>query len=258
MRRILIIPDRTDMEATLELVKSSSVGFEYNDFFSPSILDDERKVEEICKEYQKYALPEFCTIHGAFFDVFPCSVDEKIREISTYRIEQSIQAAKRIGALAVVFHTNYNPFLNSHEYIENWIKQNAGFWNSILRKHKDINIYLENMFDLSPDILVELSKHLCKHENYGICFDYAHAVLSKTAPEIWAKSLGKYVKHIHINDNNLVSDLHQAWGDGQINRQIFYECYEKYMSEASVLIETSSLKNKIRSLEVLKKDGFFV
>ena len=81
-------------------------------------------------------------------------------------------------------------------------------------------------------------------------------MLSKTEPKLWAECLGKYVKHIHINDNDFVSDLHLAWGDGKIDRQMFYRCYDKYMQGASVLIETSSLKNKQKSLEVLKEEGF--
>ena len=80
--------------------------------------------------------------------------------------------------------------------------------------------------------------------------------MSDVKPELWAERLGKYVKHVHINDNDLVSDLHLAWGDGQINREVFYKSYEKYMNKATVLIETSSMENKIRSIEVLKKEGF--
>ena len=172
------------------------------------------------------------------------------------RIEQSLKIARKIGVTAVVFHTNYNPFLNSEDYKENWIKQTVSFWSSVMEKYPDINIYLENMFDFSPDMLEKISEQLCRYENYGVCLDYSHAVLSKTEPNVWAERLGKYIKHIHINDNDLVSDLHLAWGDGKIDRQIFYSCYDKYMQGASVLIETSSLRNKQKSLEVLTEDGF--
>ncbi|MBQ9701224.1 MAG: hypothetical protein IJV71_11480, partial [Lachnospiraceae bacterium] len=72
-----------------------------------------------------------------------------------------------------------------------------------------------------------------------------------------ARKLGKYVKHIHINDNDLISDLHLPWGAGKIDRQTFYECYEKYMSNATVLVETSSLQNIKKSLQVLEADGVF-
>ena len=112
------------------------------------------------------------------------------------------------------------------------------------------------MFDTTPDLMEALSERLCGYDNYGVCMDYAHAALSKAAPGEWAKRLGRYVKHVHINDNDLVSDLHLAWGDGKLDRQAFYDAYEQYMNTASVLVETSSYENKKRSLEVLKKEGF--
>ena len=256
MKQILIIPDKDNIEGSLSIAKKYSLGFEYNDFFYPDVLDDEKRLNEIIKEYKKYDLPHYSTVHGAFFDVIPFSLDSKIKEVSELRIEQSIAAAYRIGAKAVVFHTNYNPFLNVSAYIEGWIKVNVKFWSEMLEKYPDIYIYLENMFDTTPDIMEKMSEELCKYSNFGICLDYAHASLSKVEPHIWAKRLGKYVRHIHINDNDLVSDLHLAWGNGKINRDLFYESYVKYMSGATVLIETSLMENKLQSIEVLEREGF--
>lgn len=256
MKQILIIPDRAHKEQCLALAEQYHLGFEYNDFFLPDVLDDASELEAIMSEYRGWNLPEYTTVHGAFFDVIPASMDSKIREIAKLRIEQSIDAAKRIGAGAVVFHTNYNPFLNSESYNKKWIEENVHFWSGVLKSHGGIQIYMENMFDASPDLMERLSEQLAELPNYGVCFDYAHAALSSTPVEIWAKQLGRFVKHIHINDNDSVSDLHLAWGEGMLNRAVFYECYEQYMSDASVLIETTSMENKVRSLEMLKREGF--
>ena len=256
MKQILIIPDRAHMEQCLELAWQYHLGFEYNDFFVPDVLDDMSGTEAITAAYLRHSLPEYTTVHGAFFDVIPFSMDSKIREIAALRIEQSINVAKQIGARAVVFHTNYNPFLNGESYNKKWLETNEIFWSGVLRRHSDISIYLENMFDASPDMMEKLSQQLGKYSNYGVCLDFAHAALSATPVEIWAKQLGTFVKHIHINDNDMVSDLHLAWGDGKMNRKLFYECYEKYMQGATVLIETASMENKIRSLDMLRREGF--
>lgn len=256
MKQILIIPDINNIEETLKLSEEYNLGFEYNDFFAPDVLDDSDRLVALCKSYKQHSLPEYTTLHGAFFDVIPFSLDKRIKEISLQRIYQSVDVARMIGAKAVVFHTNYNPFLNSKDYVEGFIKQNIRIWDDILKANPDINIYLENMFDTTPDIMEEMAQGLSVNNNFGICLDYAHAALSKVAPEKWARVLGKYIKHVHINDNDLVSDLHLAWGDGRIDRQTFYEAYNTYMDGASVLIETSSYENKVKSLEVLKKEGF--
>jgi sugar phosphate isomerase/epimerase len=112
------------------------------------------------------------------------------------------------------------------------------------------------MFDQTPDMLKRLAEELSRYENFGVCFDYAYATISKRAAKDWAKELYKYVKHIHLNDNDLISDLHLPWGDGKINRQEFYEIYEKYFNGASILLETSSIEGQRKSLECLVKEGF--
>ena len=256
MKQLLIIPQQDALEEYLSVAEENKLGFEYNDFFLPNLLDDEEKSKDVIAKYKACELPKFTTLHGAFFDVIPFSVDKRIREISDKRIRQSIEIAKELGAKAVIFHTNYNPFLNSPAYVDSWLKINAEYWGGILQEYSDINIYLENMFDTTPNLMAALSEQLCGYANFGVCLDYAHASLSKVAPEVWAERLGKYVKHIHINDNDLVSDLHLAWGDGKINRESFYQCYEKYMKGASVLIETSAMENIKKSLEMLKKENF--
>ncbi len=256
MKKILIIPDRNDFENTFALQKEYNLGFEYNDFFIPDVLDDEQLQADIVKKYKSHNLPDYTTMHGAFIDVIPFSSDNKIKEVSLFRINQSISIARKIGAKAVVFHTNYNPFLNTKEYIKGFVKQNVSFWQEILNDNKDINIYIENMFDCDPFVIKQIAEELKNNDNFGVCLDWAHASISKIKPSEWAEVLGEYIKHIHINDNDLISDLHSAWGSGKVDRVSFYECYEKYFNNAAILIETNSFENKKKSLEQLKKDKF--
>lgn len=255
MKKLLIIPDKDNLTASLSIAKEYNLGFEYNDFFDSDILDDERTLSEIIKEYRSYSLPEYTTVHGAFIDIAPFSSDKRIKEISLLRINQSVEAARKIGAKAVVFHLNYNPFLNSPAYVECFTEQNIEIWRNILKSNSDVNIYLENMFEKGPDILKQISQHLSEFENFGVCLDWAHASLSDVEPQKWAETLARYIKHIHINDNDLISDLHLSLGDGKIDRFAFYECYKKYMNNATVLIETNSIENQKKSLEQLKSDG---
>lgn len=256
MKQLLIIPDRKNLADSIEIAEKYNLGFEYNDFFNPKVLDNSEQLDEIIKYYKSVQLPEYCTSHGAFFDVIPFSLDERIKKISDLRIQQSIETAEKIGAKAVVFHTNYNPFLNSEAYINSFVETNSVYWDGVLKQHKDISIYLENMFDTTPDIMERIAERLCINDNFGICLDYAHAALSAVQPKLWAKALGKYVKHIHINDNDCISDLHLAWGAGRIDTAEFYSCYEKHMNGATILVETNAKENILASLEKLKEDRF--
>lgn len=256
MKQLLIIPSRKDIKQSLTIAEEYGVGFEFNDFFDPNVLDNDRLCREITLKYSGLPLPKYCTLHGAFYDVIVFSVDKRIREVSDLRVRQSIEVAEKIGARAVVFHTNYDPFFTWRSYIDGWLDTNEKYWSGILDTYPNMNIYFENMFDKSPDIMAELAERLCRYGNFGICLDYAHAALTPVPHEEWVKKLGKYVRHMHINDNDLTGDLHWAVGKGKIDWNEFYRLYEQYIGSASVLIETSSLENQLISLEKLAADGF--
>ncbi len=257
MSNFLIIPDLKNINEHLSLAKKYGFGFEYNDFFMPNVLDDSAQIEKLAADYKKFALPEYCTCHGDFFDVLVFSEDKLIREIADRRIRQSISAARNIGARAVVFHTNYEPVLTSSSYVNNWISRNAEYFGGILEENPDMDIYMENMFDRSPEMLYMLSERLSGFENYGVCFDYAHAATFGKGFSLdeWSNTLAPYVKHMHINDNDLESDLHLAVGDGKIDWEQFAEIYKRVFSKCTVLIEVSGIEKQLKSVEYLEKIG---
>lgn len=254
MSKFLIIPRIKNIERSLEIAEKYDFGFEYNDFFIPDIMDDKQLTAELISRYRSHKLPECCTMHGAFFDVTIFSDDRLIREISEMRIKASLDIALEIGASAVVFHTNHNPSLTSKTYINNWIDKNEKYWHKMCSEYPDLKIYVENMFDTSPYMLKALAERMTDCGNFGVCLDYAHAVIYGKNITDWITELSPYVKHIHINDNDLINDLHLAVGDGKINWQLFKSFFTNELSSAdTVLIETSSIENQIRSAEYLKK-----
>lgn len=255
MEKFLIIPDLCDIETSLSIAGKYGFGFEYNDFYIPDILDDEEKAEEYIKIYKSRTLPSHCTLHGAFFDVIVFSSDRRIRETAELRIRQSLDIARWIGAKGVVFHTNHSPQLTSESYINGWHKRNAEFWSSILPEYSAIDIYMENMFDSSPDMLARLASELSSFSNFGVCLDYAHAEVFGGGADRWVETLAPYVKHIHINDNDLKDDLHLAVGDGKIDWKKFAGYYNRYFRDCTVLIEVNGAEKQERSAEFLKEIG---
>lgn len=255
MGKFLIIPQPYDTENSLRVAEKYGFGFEYNDFFIPDILDNADETERIISEYKKRPLPSYCTLHGAFFDVIVFSSDRLIREAAKLRIRQSLDIARKIGAKGVVFHTNHSPQLTSEIYVKGWHDRNAEFWSGMLEEYSDINIYLENMFDSSPDMLAGLAEELCTFSNFGVCLDYAHAEVFGGGAEEWVEKIAPYVRHLHINDNDLKDDLHQAVGSGKIDWDRFAEHYRAHFSDCTVLIEVNGTEKQVQSAEFLKKLG---
>ena len=253
MTRIHIIPELDNIEEFIEFARAESLAFEYNEFFIPSVLDDEDKLSGIIDTYKGKPLPENCSLHGAFLDITIFSTDSLIREASIKRVRQSLDIARRIGATSVVFHTNYMPTFLNKSYREAWVNDNESFWLGILDEYNDVNIYIENMFDIDPELLEKLAKRLCHKSNFGVCLDYAHACLGQAPIEDWIDKLAPYVKHIHINNNDLNEDLHNPLDDGLIDYEEFVRFYKDKMDGASILLEMRGIDKQKSSLAYLKE-----
>lgn len=256
IKKLLIIPNITQIEEYLELAEKYNLGFEYNDFFLPQFLDDKDALDERKKLYGSLTnLPDYCTMHGVFLDVTVFSDDRLIREASDYRVEQSLAIAEEMGVKGVVFHTNYIANFRTETYRKQFVKKNAEYWGRKADEHKNLNIYIENMFDDTPELLAQLAAELSDKENIGVCFDYAHAHVFGKPDDIekWVECLAPYIRHVHINDNDFIQDLHLSVGDGKIDWKKFKHFYENCFPEATVLVEVSGMDKIEKSLDYLSE-----
>lgn len=255
MGKILIVSTQEHLIENTRLAQEYHLGFEYNDFYRPAVLEDAAVQKKIMESYRETGVPDYCTMHGAFLDVTVFSSDKRIREISELRMRQSMDVARQIGARAVVFHTNVNAFLVENRYKERVVSYTVAYLKRLLNEYAEISIYLENMFDNDPEILAEISECLGVFDNYGVCLDYAHANISSTPLSVWVETLTPYIKHLHINDNDGKSDLHLAVGEGNIDWEQFKTYYDTYFTSCTVLIETTLPQRQQASIEYLQQLG---
>lgn len=258
MGDIYLIPDRNCMGESLALAKRYNACFEYNDFFKPSVLEDATLIEELITFYKGLDRDRSKdTLHGAFLDVTIHSDDPLIRKTSEHRVRQCMEIADRLGIRGVIFHTNTIPNFRVESYQKSWVRRNAEFWTQILKEFPNLSVFIENMFDEEPDLLAQLTVEMQDEERFGICFDYAHAQVFGYDIDDWVQQLGKFIKHMHINDNNLVADLHQSVGNGQIDWQLFNEKMQESKIEASVLVEVKEVEFQNQSLEYMQKNKIY-
>lgn len=254
MSRGYIIPDRTEIERSVRLAGEYGCAFEYNDFYLPEVLDDPEKQQEIIDFYARYR-SDFSedTMHGAFLDVTIHSSDPLIRDASVLRVRQSMEIAKRMGLKGIVFHTGRLAGFRTEGYLKLWHQTNLQFFTKLAEDYPGQQIYMENMFDEAPDVLAKLAEAMRDISNFGVCLDYAHAALTDRSRQEWVKTLAPYIRHMHLNDNNLQNDLHQPIGEGDIDWQEYDRLMKEYQINASVLVEVSSCAGQQKSLEYLSQ-----
>lgn len=254
MGKFLVVSRLERLQEYKAISEKYQVGFEINDFYEPGVLDDIDKQNQIIQQYLDAGVPENSTMHGAFFDVVVFSNDKKIAELSKFRMRQSMEIAQRLGVRGVVFHTNCIPMLSGEIYDNNVVSKTTEFVEELLQQYPDIMIFLENMFDAAPRILAAISQRLSQYTNYGVCLDYAHASISGLPMSDWIEELAPYLKHIHINDNDLKKDMHLPLGTGQIDWNQFAKYYRTHFDQCSVLVETTAPEDQIRSLKYLQEN----
>lgn len=268
MSKLYLVPDRKDMERMCGLAAEYDCAFEYNDFYIATVMDDSERQEEIIAGYRAYregyageagATNGFSedTMHGAFLDVTVHSDDPLIRDVSMLRVRQSMETAKSMGLKGVVFHTGRLAGFRAAGYLSNWRDRNEAFFREIADRYPAQQIYMENMFDEAPDILAGLAEKMRDVKNFGVCLDYAHAMISRCPGRDWIEALGPYIRHIHINDNDLQNDLHLAVGAGRLDWQEFDRLIRQNQIEAPVLVEVSGYEAQRESLRYMKRYGIY-
>ena len=255
--KLHIIPNYKDAQKWCDLAKELDAAFEYNEFFQPKILEDEKLLREIIDIYK--ALPRdrsMDTLHGVFLDIVVNSSDPVVRKNSYDRCRKSMEIAEELGCRAVIFHTNYITGFKSFSYREKWVFDNAEFYKGLLNDFPTLSIFVENMFDDTPELLKKLAVEMRHEERFGVCFDIAHAFLWDFPLEAWIEELGPYIRHIHANDNMRDEDSHLPIGDGRvpwllINNGIFKR------NRCSFLIECNGEENVRKSHDYLTRHHLY-
>ena len=247
-----IIPDYNEIEKTLQLADKYGVNLEYNDFCAPVVYEDTDEVKERINFYLDINRDRTeDTMHGAFLGLDIAAADSVMAVRSRELCDQSLKIAYRMGIKGVVFHTGLIGGLRLESYLNNWLNEAVYFWTELCHKYPELIIYIENSFEREPDIFVRLMERMKDVTNFKICFDYGHAILTPTPIEEWCEKLAPFIGHMHLNDNDLLDDLHLIPGAGKIDFEKWKSLMIKNGIDCSVLLEINGLDNARVALEYM-------
>lgn len=75
-------------------------------------------------------------------------------------------------------------------------------------KPNDLHIYIENFVDNDPYMVVELCEQI-NDKRVMLCFDTGHACSNSNMDVVdWINSLGSFIGHAHIHNNDGNWDYH--------------------------------------------------
>lgn len=258
-----------EVERTLKLI--SEAGFSHVHWcheWSGEYIYSSYEMEQIKEWLTKYHL-KTKALHSPCGSSHPMATYEKFgrrnfaspceynRKAGVDQIKNRVDLAHMIGATEIVFHL-YVPFETQKKdpvAIETFYTQ---FEKSLdeLQPYcleKGVRICLENLFDITPQCLLEsFDRLLSKYpkEFLGICLDTGHANM------VWHEQFLDIFKHyqdriyaVHIHDNLGVHDAHAVCGVGNVDWKAFIEFLAKSPYELPLVLELSDRHSQYKGDE---------
>ncbi len=192
--------------------------------------------------------------HGPFIDTVHYSQDADVQAIARQRYAAALDAAARLGAGFVIFHSQYNPLIRVRHYPRLYHERSLEFWPRLVAHAESlsITIYLENMFEDSPEPLLRLVEAV-DSPRLRICGDIAHmALFSSTPPREWVRAWGPRLGHVHLNDTLGAYDDHLPLGEGNLDIQAFLQACAELPHPLTYTLENSTLSGAEASLAYLR------
>ena len=225
------------------LLDNPGTGLESIEFSISENLDDlDQKLPAYERRLEQMGYPELI-LHGPFLDLNPAAFDRMVADATRVRYEQSYFAARKLGAKKLILHTCFVPDVYM---LSGWADRVADFYRRFLEdKSDEIQILLENVLDPYPEPIREILEQI-EHPAFGICLDVGHSncYAQNPVPD-WCHVLEKYMRHLHIHDNDGSRDAHLALGEGTVP----VDTLMTYLKTMDYTIECSTLQDCQRSYD---------
>ena len=221
-----------------KLADQYEIGIETIEF---SIAENLDSLDEKIKEYKERIRNmgfHRLTVHGPFLDLNPAAFDSRVREITMYRFQQAYHAAQELQAEKIIFHTGFIPKLY---YLEGWSQRVAGFFNEFMEGREGMPVLMENVYDPEPEHVIKV-KELVQSPDFNLCLDVGHAhCYSEKSLKTWIEQGGKYVKHLHIHNNDGTWDNHKGVNGGNLPLKDLRLWISQNIKDATATIECSDI-----------------
>jgi len=189
------------------------------------------------------------TVHAPFFDLSPGAMEPLVRAVTRQRLTQTLQAAHQLGAHLVVVHPGYDRW-RYPKLAAAWTTQAAETLAPLLTlaARYDCRLALENIYEATPDTLLELVARL-DSPWFGHCFDIGHWRLFAELPQAqWLAAIAPRLLHLHLHDNLGQSDDHLPVGEGCIDYAPLLRALATMPAAPSCTLEAHSPAELQRSL----------
>ena len=194
-------------------------------------------------------------IHAPWAGINIATPSPSLRRAVLKRLEKSIVYAGKLGCSLWLFHPGSRTGL-SHIYPEKDWQLNLESVRTLLNisRRENVKIAIENTPEPFPSLMKNVDEFNRFYEDLeddlGMVLDVAHANLNNQIQDFLTQFPNKIV-HIHVSDNDGVSDLHLGIGYGTVNWNHFAKLVKT--ANYSNLLVIESTNHIEESVQLLRK-----
>lgn len=179
--------------------------------------------KKLLEKYRSQGSQLIYSVHTPIYGTSIGAVNPGILRESLRQMEKIIEWAKIMPYSALVLHAGTTPA--SAAEVKEIVREILYRSMERLKEkalQRGVELVIENIGISQRDWDREVKNLTALMDNFdiGLCLDIGHLNLS-SEPEAKFRALRKYVKHIHISDNNGKDDDHFPVGEGSIDYAIY-------------------------------------
>lgn len=189
-------------------------------------------------------------VHGPFIGFnLAAGFDPLLAQAVVTRLIQALEFGAELGASQMVIHSPFmgfgaNPFTTSalSGGLVDEIKLAKALVDPVLERAISLGLTLvvENVQDHNPDRLCALVDAF-DSPSLRMSLDIGHAFITHQLggppPDVWVRSAGARLAHIHVQDTDGQTDRHWAPGEGSVNWHAVFEALDATQASPRLILE---------------------
>jgi len=204
-------PQFSPLSEVLKLCEGWQCGIELAALADNAVLEDPLQIE---KHRRQIPAAMSRSIHAPYLGFYPGHPDPLVRAGALACFRQVYRASLALEAEDLVFHHNYDPSACSPA---EWLRNSVEFWKSFLEESPGRRVHLENVMDVTPDLLLRLIESVGS-PLLDIALDVGHVNCYSGVPlSTWIGEAAGRIGYLHLHDNHGQEDEHLAIGEGGID-----------------------------------------
>jgi len=191
------------------------------------------------------------------YDLKLASRDRMILQHSMDALQEGLEIGKILGARIAIFRSGFSNHVRPQD-VDGWVEKCIeGLEDLVSRAHEEeVIVALQNTWESDEQVIVRLFDAV-DSPWFRFCADLGMAAcFSQFAPEDWVVQFRDRIAHMRFHDNDGMSDLHLACGQGVVGYDLVAETAHQELTEPVHITLDVTDHDLVPSIEHLESVGF--